>query len=145
MPYGSPEQGHWRPGEYGDEPGTLSAMLGQDCVLAATRIGEQANTQPLNSPAYRRHMAAHQIAVDPFAEAYLVAADALPGPTALTERHRAGLAALHACQPRTLQRTDPRPPPEGEDIAEIIRLLPADLDRIETFFEGWSQQREGRG
>ncbi|MFJ8390563.1 hypothetical protein ACIQ9Q_39940 [Streptomyces sp. NPDC094438] len=142
--YGSPDQGHWRPGEYGQEPATLSAMLGQDHILAATRTGEPANTAPLNTPVYRRHLATHQIALDPFAEIYLTAADALPGPHPLTARHHAGLTALHTCNPHVLQRTDPRPQPAGEDITEIIRLLPADPDRIEAFFEGWFQQRQGR-
>jgi hypothetical protein len=140
-PWDSPAQGHWQ-GEHGDEPGTLSAQIGDDYVLAATRIGEPANTLPLNSPAYRRHLAAHQIAVDPFVETYLVAADDLPGPTPLAARHQAGLAALRACDSRALRRTDPRPGPPGEDITEIIRLFPTELDRIGAFFEHWSRQRE---
>ncbi|MBX9363939.1 hypothetical protein [Streptomyces sp. WAC04114] len=72
-----------------------------------------------------------------------MAADALPGPTSLARRHQAGLAALRARDSRELRRTDPRREPEGEDIAEIIRLLPAELDRIQDFFDDWLQQREG--
>jgi len=140
--WGSPAQGHWR-GEHGEESGTLSARIGNDFVLAATRIGEPANTAPVNSPAYRRHLAAQQIAIDPFAETYLVAADALPGPTPLAARHQAGLAAIRACDSRALRRTDPRPGPQGEDITEIIRLFPTELDRVGAFLEHWFRQREG--
>ncbi|MFE7531309.1 hypothetical protein ACFU7Y_37225, partial [Kitasatospora sp. NPDC057542] len=57
--YNPPAGGHWRQGENGPEPGAVSAMLGEDHVLAATRPGEPANTAAVDSPAYRRHLAAH--------------------------------------------------------------------------------------
>ncbi|WP_457033733.1 hypothetical protein [Kitasatospora sp. P5_F3] len=123
------------------EPGTVSAMLGEDHVLAATRPGEEANTAPVDFPAYRRHLAGHAIAIDPLAEVYLAAA--LPGMFPLRERHRAGLTALQSANIAELLRHDPRRGHPGEDIAAIVRDLPADVQRPEDFFEGWFHQREG--
>ncbi|MFE4512681.1 hypothetical protein ACFRMQ_00580 [Kitasatospora sp. NPDC056783] len=141
--YNPPADGHWRQGPDGPEPGTVSAMLGEDHVLAATRPGEPANTAAVDTPAYRRHLAAHQIAVDPLAEIYLTAAEALPGLTPLHERHRAGAAALHGSDIPTLLRQDPRPQHPGEDLPAIVAALPTDVHAVEDFFEQWYQQREG--
>ncbi len=141
--YNAPADGHWRQGETWPEPGTVSAMLGEDHVLAATRPGEEANAAPVDSPAYRRHLAGHAIAIDPLAEVYLAAADALPGLVPLRERHRAGVMALQSVDITELLRHDPRPAHPGEDIAAIVRDLPADVQRVEDFFEGWYHQREG--
>ncbi len=138
--YNPPADGHWRQGETWPEPGTVSAMLGEDHVLAATRPGKDANTAPVDSPAYRRHLADHAIAIDPLAKVYLTAADAVPGLAPLRERHRAGVEALQAADIAALVRQDPRPP-HPEDA--IVRDLPADVERIENFFEGWLHQREG--
>lgn len=140
--YNPPAGGHWRQGEEYPEPGTVSAMLGEDHVLAATRPGEDANTASVDSPAYRRHLAGHAIAIDPLAEVYLAAADALPGLVPLRDRHRAALAALQAADIADLLRHDPRTPHPGEDIAAIVRELPADVQHLEDFFEGWYHQRE---
>ncbi|MER5638101.1 hypothetical protein ABT095_14230 [Kitasatospora sp. NPDC002227] len=143
--YNPPADGHWRQGETWPEAGTVSALLGEDHVLAATRPGEDANTAPVDSPAYRRHLAGQAIAIDPLAEVYLTAADAVPGLAPLRERHRAGVAALQAADIAALVREDPRPTHPGEDIAAIVRDLPADVQRVEDFFEGWFHQREGGG
>lgn len=140
--YNPPAGGHWRRGERGPEPGTVSAMLGEDHVLAATRPGEPANTAPVASPAYRRHLAAHGIAIDPLAEVYLAAAEALPGLVPLRERHRAGVAALQAVDVPELIGRDPRPPYPGEDLTAIVAALPADIAGIEAFFEDWYHRRE---
>ncbi|MFJ9448630.1 hypothetical protein ACIRRH_43615 [Kitasatospora sp. NPDC101235] len=118
-------------------------MLGKDHVLAATRCGEPANTAPVDSPAYRRHLAAHGIAIDPLAEVYLAPADALPGLVPLRERHHAGIAALQAVNVAALISRDPRPPYPGEDLTAIVRALPAGVHAVEDFFEDWYHRREG--
>ncbi|MFJ5122408.1 hypothetical protein [Kitasatospora sp. NPDC088548] len=149
--YHPPAGGHWRRGERWPEAGTVSAMLGDDCVLAATRPGEEANTAPVDFPAYRRHLAAHAIAIDPFAEVYLAAADAVPGPAPLSERHRAGVAALQAADLTKLARQDPRPPAPGDDTAEIVvitafvRSMPADISDIGEFFDRWCPRHQEGG
>jgi hypothetical protein len=137
--YPSPEQAGHRNTQ--EEAVTLSAML-TDEELPATRFGEAANTTPVNSPAYRRHLAAHESAIDPFAEAYLAAADALPGQVEIGTRHLAGRTALQSCDLRLLQRSDPRPAPYVEDFAELIGLIPADLSQMEAFAERWFRQCE---
>ncbi|MEY9839371.1 hypothetical protein [Streptacidiphilus sp. EB103A] len=138
--------GHWHLGDDGrEEAASLTAVVGEDIVLAATRIGEVANTAAADSPDYRKHLAAHQVALDPFAEVYLAAADALPDTTPLAPRHLAGLTALRSCDAQALRCLDPRPAPPGEDITEIIRELPADVHAIEDFFEAWYERRKEDG
>ncbi|MFB7673191.1 hypothetical protein ACFC26_17455 [Kitasatospora purpeofusca] len=121
----------------------MHATLGEDHVLATTRSGETAHTAPVDSPDYRRHLAAQQIAVDPLGEVNLTAAEALPGLVLLRERHRSGVVAdLQAVDLAALLRRDPPWPDPGEDLVAVVAALPADVGGVEAFFEGWFESRE---
>ncbi|NJP82492.1 hypothetical protein HCK01_35300, partial [Streptomyces sp. AA8] len=130
--YTSPSTGHWPDADDG-VPATLSADIGADRHVPATRTGEEANTAPVDSPAFRRHLAQHQAAVTPLAARYLTAADSLPGPAPFSARHAAGVAALRAPDAALLCHLEPRPAGQTDDTGRIIRSLPTDISKLDDF------------
>jgi len=108
-------------------------------VLPGTRPGEAANTASVHSLAYRRHLAVHGCALDPFAARYLAAADAAAGPLPFSVRHAAGVAALREADLAVLQALDPRLP--SPDLERVIAELPTEIGQITDFFQRWYERR----
>ncbi|ATM24526.1 hypothetical protein SMD44_p10027 (plasmid) [Streptomyces alboflavus] len=121
--------GHWDHEGYSNSfTGTIGGWTG---APPATLASEEANTAPVDSAAFRRHLAAHRAALDPFVVTYLAAADSLTGEVDLASRHRAGAQALREADLAELQAHDPRQRPE--DNHQFLRLLasvPADLHEL---------------
>lgn len=145
--YAGPADGHWGRGRsgYPEEPEirTLTADLSDDECLPSTHPGEQANSSPVDAPAFRRHLAAHRWAIDPFAECYLAAADAYCDRSAtFAARHRAGVQALRAADSAGLAALDPQPAGARGDVAWAARTIPHDVERLAGFWADWRRQRD---
>lgn len=143
--YGPPADGHFvlnEDSEWGPSLGTLTSAIADDSGLPATHPGEPANTSAVDSAEFRRHLARHRCALDPVAECYLAAADAVEGPAAFSIRHATGLAALRAADLQVLTAADPRPN-AGADTEWAVANLPVDIAKIEPFFNTWYADREG--
>ncbi|WP_329431097.1 hypothetical protein OG339_48910 (plasmid) [Streptosporangium sp. NBC_01495] len=139
MTYTGAAEGHTIGSDDNPELCSITAFIGQNAVLPGTRPGEAANTASVDSLAYRRHLAAHGCALDPFAARYLVAADAVAGPLPFSARHAAGVAALREADLAVLQALDPRPP--SPDLERVIAELPTEIGQITDFFQRWYERR----
>ncbi|MFE9138024.1 hypothetical protein [Streptomyces sp. NPDC007355] len=112
--------------------GHISTWYGQPCTL----VGEEANHAAVGSAAYRRHLAAHRAAFDPFVECYLAAADEMPGEHDVAERHRAGAQALRTADLPALRNLDPRWRPGGSDeFLSIVATLPLEVHEVESWVD----------
>lgn len=128
--------GHRSLEDDGDFPnsftGHISTWYGQPCTL----VGEEANHAAVGSAAYRRHLAAHHAAFDPFVECYLAAADQMPGEHDVAERHRAGAQALRTADLAALRALDPRWRPGGSDeFLRIVATVPLEVHEVESWVD----------
>ncbi|MFC7912422.1 hypothetical protein [Streptomyces sp. NPDC057386] len=128
--------GHRSLEDDGDFPnsftGHISTWYGQPCTL----VDEEANHAAVGSAAYRRHLAAHRAAFDPFVECYLAAADEMPGEHDVAERHRAGAQALRTADLAALRDLDPRWRHGGSDeFLSIVATLPLEVHEVESWVD----------
>ncbi|MGW1615664.1 hypothetical protein ACWCQZ_40695 [Streptomyces sp. NPDC002285] len=126
--------GHRSLEDDGDFPnsytGHISTWYGQPCTL----VGEEANHAAVGSDAYRRHLAAHRAAFDPFVECYLAAADRMPGEHDVTVRHRAGAQALRTADLAALRNLDPRRQPgDSDEFLHIVATIPLEVHEVESW------------
>lgn len=129
--------GHWNEDEYGEFPHSFTGTIGCWTDLPpATLSSEEANTSSVDSAAYRRHLAAHRAALDPFVSCYLTAADSAAGMQDFEDRHRAGVEALRRADLTALQALDPRQPPRDNGrFLRFLASLPLDLHELNAWFD----------
>ncbi|MEV7775902.1 hypothetical protein [Kitasatospora sp. NPDC086791] len=125
--------GHLTPGtrEYDSDQhymNSLTSWFMEYGGIPATRRGEAANTASVDSPEFRRHLARHRAALDPFTACYLAAADRDPQLADFADRHAAGVRALRAAGFDELLARDPRQLPDA--IAKFAAAIPEDVDRL---------------
>jgi len=110
--------------------------------LPATRPGEEANTAPVDSPRYRRHLLRQRAGFDPLVERFLVAADAAAaGPAPAAVRYAAGRQALQDADLQALLGVDAIERYHGEDVARWVRALPRDPSQLGTCVSDWWYSR----
>ncbi|MFJ9846957.1 hypothetical protein ACIRYZ_42310 [Kitasatospora sp. NPDC101155] len=95
--------------------------------------GEEANTAAVDSTAYRRHLAAHRVAIDPFVTRYLAAADSLTGARTFEERHLAGRAALRTTNLDALACQDIKP--VSEPLLRLVKTMPQDPGQLHAWYD----------
>ncbi|MFG2844270.1 hypothetical protein ACGF12_14010 [Kitasatospora sp. NPDC048296] len=122
-------KGHWLP-EPADGPdhhciNSYTSLFMAYGGIPATTSAEDANTATVDTPTFRRHLAAHRAALDPFVTCYLAAADAEPRSLDIGERHRAGVRALRTADLPALLALDPRHLPDS--VLKTVEALPEDL------------------
>ncbi|MFI6689506.1 hypothetical protein [Streptomyces sp. NPDC050485] len=130
--------GHWQSAPLGSaEPhgraATLTAYVSDWFELPSPHRGEEANTAPVDSTAYLRHLARHRTALDPFVTRYLAAADSLTGPRTFEERHTAGFAALRTTDLPALACHDVRP--VRDPVLRLVRSIPQDPGQLTAWYE----------
>ncbi|MCX4682085.1 hypothetical protein OG413_43675 [Streptomyces sp. NBC_01433] len=129
--------GHWNRDEDGEFPhsftGTISCWTD---LPPATLSSEEANTSSVDSASFRRHLAAHRAALDPFVSCYLAAADSATGTQDFEDRHRAGVEALRRADLPALQALDPRQPPRDNGrFLRFLATLPLGLHELDAWFD----------
>jgi hypothetical protein len=146
-PLGGPEGGHYLTGSLdpsgtGPSLGTLTGLVVDNLNLPVTRPSEEANTVPVDSPAYRRHLLRQRAGFDPLVERFLVAADAVAtGPAPAAVRYAAGRQALQAGDPQALLSADAIVRYHGEDVARLVRALPRDPSQLGAYVSDWWYSR----
>ncbi|WP_439681635.1 hypothetical protein [Embleya sp. MST-111070] len=118
---------------------SFSARVCELSGLPGTDQNEPANTSPVDGAAYRRHLAVHRAALDPYVTCYLAAADRAAGEHQDDERHRAGVLALREADLEALAACDPRS--ASERLLAHVASLPVDVDEIESWYETFVQER----
>ncbi len=126
--------GHWMPDpnsydtDHHEYLNSFTSWFMEYGGIPATRGDEAANTSSVDSPEFRRHLARHRAALDPFVTCYLAAADRDPLQVDFAERHAAGVQALRAVGFDELLARDPRHRPDN--IARFAAAMPEDLDLL---------------
>jgi len=130
-------EGHWLRQQVPDDPldyvHSLTGYINAWCGVPGTHPDEPGNTACVDTPAYRRHLAAHGTALDPFVTCYLAAAERASGERDFEERHRAGAQALRTADLAELSALDPRPVPES--LLEFVASIPLDIDAITDWYD----------
>ena len=146
-PLGGPAGGHYLVGSLdpsgtGPSLGTLTGLVVDNLNLPATRPGEEANTAPVDSPRYRRHLLRQRAGFDPLVERFLVAADAVAtGPAPAAVRYAAGRQALQAGDLQALLGVDAIERYHGEDVARWVHALPRDPSQLGAYVNDWWYSR----
>ncbi|WP_031049062.1 hypothetical protein [Streptomyces sp. NRRL F-5650] len=136
----SAAEGHWRrdaadPDDPDDYTRSLLGYVQVWCGTPGTHDGEPANTALPDSPEYRRHLAAHRAAMDPFVTCYLTAAAQVEDAEDFDDRHRAGAAALRNADLEQLAASDPRSVPQR--VLTAISAIPLAADEIDAWYEAY--------
>ncbi|KOU73741.1 hypothetical protein ADK61_22415 [Streptomyces sp. XY66] len=140
---GSASEGHWRrDAAVPDDPHDYThSVLGDVqvwCGTPGTHDGEPANTASPDSLEYRRHLAEHRAAMDPFVTCYLTAAAEVEDAKDFDDRHRAGVTALRNADLEQLADSDPRP--VTQRVMTAITALPLDADEIDAWYEAYFEE-----
>ncbi|WP_327740425.1 hypothetical protein OG749_45910 (plasmid) [Streptomyces nojiriensis] len=136
-------EGHWRrQAAVPDDPHDYThSVLGDVqvwCGTPGTHDGEPANTALPDSPEYRRHLAQHGAAMDPFVTCYLTAAAEVEDAKDFDDRHRAGVTALRNADLEHLADSDPRP--IDQRVMTAITAIPLDANEIEAWYEVYFEE-----
>ena len=146
-PLGSPLGGHYLVGSLdpsgtGPSLGTLTGLVVDNLNLPVTRPGEEANTTPVDSPAFRRHLLRQRAGFDPLVERFLVAADAVAaGAAPAAVRYAAGRQALQDADLQMLLGVDAIERYRGEDVARWVHGLPRDPSQLRAYVSDWWYSR----
>jgi len=138
----SPSAGHWKrsgtdPEDTQDYLHSMSAYINEWCGMPSTHEGEAANTASVDSATYRRHLAAHRAAFDPFVTRYLAAAEEAEGELDLNDRHRAGVEALRQADLALLAAQYPWP--VSPRLLELVASIPLDLYEVREWYEAFCE------
>ncbi|NBM14674.1 hypothetical protein [Streptomyces sp. GC420] len=139
----SAAEGHWRrdAADPDDPYDYTHSLLGDVQVWVGTpgtHDGEPANTALPDSLEYRRHLAAHRAAMDPFVTCYLTAAAQAEDAKDFDDRHRAGAAALRNADLEQLAASDPRS--VAQRVLTAITAIPLDGDAIDAWYEAYFEE-----
>ncbi|MFD6967385.1 hypothetical protein [Streptomyces sp. NPDC059949] len=136
-------EGHWRrdataPDDPDDYTRSFLGYIHAWCGTPGTHDGEPANTASPGDPEYRRHLAAHRAAMDPFVTCYLTAAAEVDDSKDFDDRHRAGATALRNADLEQLASSDPRK--RAPWVLTAISAMPLDASEIDAWYEAYFEE-----